>query len=105
MRLTLETAHGVYSVDRESGGDINDFLQTMVRPLCLAAGWFPEAIDQALAGDKYLSSTEEIEIEMDTKIIDQLDQIAKLSGLDRNDMIKAILGLELYRRGACHEST
>jgi len=52
VRLTLENQYGVYSVaSRDSVEHINDFVDTLIVPLLLSAGYHKDTIDEALGFD------------------------------------------------------
>lgn len=48
---------------------------------------------------KYPNDTEVITIELDQELIENLNALAKMSGLCTNDMIKAILGWKMWSLG------
>ena len=46
-----------------------------------------------------------VPIDLPIELWEVIDDITKLSGLNRNQMLRAILALELYKRGAVLEDT
>jgi hypothetical protein len=101
MKLTFtDQFENTFSVDvPEAGITFPEIVEELIRPVFLAAGFQPETINEVFYPDKYPNDTEVITVDMEETLIDEIDQIARNAGLDRNDMMKAILGLELYRRG------
>lgn len=98
MRIELNEGNCTTLIERDCDRDLHKIKDLLLVPMLLAMGFESDAVSH-LFEEKYPNDTEVIPLTVDTKTLEVIDQMALLSGLDRNDMLKALLGFQLYREG------